>query len=170
MVVLCNLADPGGALPAEAADKLVLSLVNVERDAMQMRTQRVSEHRDGFLVEQPPLHLNLLLMVAATHGGTRYAEALKLLSATIAFFQSRPVFDHQNSPALDPRVDRIALDLEPMGATESHNLWGILGGRYLPSALYRLRMIVIDPREISATPPRIEDVAVETRRGAALPA
>jgi hypothetical protein len=101
------------------------------------------------------VHLNLMLMFAANFGGSKYTEALKFISATIAFFQGRALFDHHNSPDLDPRIDRLALDIENLSVAELSNLWGILGGKYVPSILYRVRMITFDSGQITNLVPRI---------------
>jgi hypothetical protein len=63
------------------------------------------------------------------------------VDGVVAFFQAHPVFDHQNSPDLDQGIDRLVLELEPLSLTDLSNLGGILGGRYVPSVLYRARMI-----------------------------
>jgi hypothetical protein len=90
-----------------------------------------------------PLFLNLLVICAATFSGQSYPEALRFLSDAIAYFQARPVFDHQNSPGLDPRIDRLVLNIENLSNSEMHSLWSIHGGRYLPSVLYRVRLVCL---------------------------
>ncbi|MCB1830920.1 MAG: DUF4255 domain-containing protein, partial [Gammaproteobacteria bacterium] len=88
--------------------------------------------------------LNLSLMFAANFSGGNYPEALKGISATLRFFQMTPVLDHQNTPELDRRIDRLALEIENLDIQQLSNLWGILSTRYLPSVLYKVRMITID--------------------------
>jgi hypothetical protein len=98
----------------------------------------------------PPVCLNLRVMFAASFAAGHYAQALRLVSATVGFFQSRPLFDHHNTPDLDPRLSRLALDMENLDFAALANAWGMLGGKYLPSVLYRVRMVSIDANNVRA--------------------
>jgi hypothetical protein len=65
------------------------------------------------------------------------------------------VFDHQNTPELDSRIDKLMLDIENLGISDLSNLWGILGGKYMPSVLYRMRMVAIDSGQLSGQAPYV---------------
>jgi hypothetical protein len=159
LVVVTNLVGVDGSAPVSAANKLVIFLANIERETMVasqgMRAAVGGGDRDSVAQTSPAVHLNLMLMFAANFGGGKYTEALKFISATIAFFQGRSLFDHHNSPDLDPRIERIVLDMENLNVAELSNLWGILGGKYVPSILYRVRMITFDSGQITNVVPRI---------------
>jgi len=157
LVVLSNLVDSAGAPVPEAADHIAAFLVNIEREVIPARAlRRTDAGQDRLAMVQPPVHLNLLVMFAANFSGSKYDEALKQISNTIAFFQSRPVFTPANAPALDPDIEQLSLEIENLNTTDLSNLWGILGGRYLPSVLYRVRMITIDSERLERQPRRIE--------------
>jgi hypothetical protein len=156
LVVLSNLTDFGGAAVPDTAGKVAAFLVNIEREVFPTRTLRtVDAGRDRLGLVQPPVHLNLFVMFAANFSGSTYNEALKLIGATIAFFQSRPVFTPANSPGMDPGIDQLSLEIENLNTTDLSNIWGILGGRYVPSVLYRMRMITIDSGALETQPPRV---------------
>lgn len=158
-VVVTNLVDVNGTAPVNATNKLVIFLANIEREtvvaAQSVRAAAGGGDRDAVAQASAAVHLNLMLMFAANFGGSRYTEALKFISATIAFFQGRARFDHHNAPDLDPRIERLVLDIENLDVTELANLWGILGGKYVPSVLYRMRMITIDSGQITHLVPRV---------------
>ncbi|SEL38322.1 Protein of unknown function [Roseateles sp. YR242] len=159
LVVVSSLHEHDGGLATHTANRLALFLVNLQRDTIGGVAPKTPTH--GRQTLQPaPVHLNLMLMIAANFGGSTYPEALKLLSSTIAFFQSRPLFDHHNTPDLDPRIDRLVLDLENLGFSELSQVWGLFGGRYLPSVMYRLRLITIDAGHSQATLPPVRDPQV----------
>jgi hypothetical protein len=150
LVVVSNLVGVDGTVVPQATDRLVVFLVNVERDPALARAparQVVGLGRIG--TGLPPVHLNLLVMFAANFSGSNYPEALKLISNTVAFFQSRPVFDHHNTPGLDRDIDRLVLELEDLNTTDLTNLWGMLTGHYLPSVLYRVRLLQIDSAHLA---------------------
>jgi hypothetical protein len=155
MVVASSLLELDGGPAHEAANKLVVFLVNVERDTMPYRSRASAGGGERGVVTREPVYLNLLLMFAANFAGGHYREALKLLSATVGFFQARPVFDHASSPMLDERIEKLTVEIENLSIAELSNLWGILGSRYLPSMVYRLRMVVIDQQQVVEQTPRV---------------
>ena len=155
IVVASNLLDQDGSTPPGIANKLVLFLTNIEKDSTPGSS---SVGQSGALWasrRHPPVHLNLYVMVAANFGGSNYPEALKMISAAILFFQKHPVFDRQSSPGLDRRIEKLILDIENLGRQEQANLWGILSGKYLPSVLYKVRMVTFDSQDIQALEPTV---------------
>ncbi|RKH59555.1 DUF4255 domain-containing protein [Corallococcus aberystwythensis] len=135
---------------------LTLSLVRVEEERV-MKTQVATRMRDGQVEDvQPDVKLNLFLLVTAH--GISYADALKFLSATVAFFQSRPFFDHANAPGLDEGIEKLLVELYSQSFEEQNQLWGSLSLRYLPSVLYRVRMLIIQDGTPLRTTPGIRSV------------
>lgn len=150
LAVLSNLLEQNGSLVPLVANKLVLFLAGVERDTI---AHRASSPNLGLQAQQlttgAPVYLNLLVMCAANFSGGNYPEALKFLSSAIAFFQSHQVLDQHNAPGLDARLERLVLSIENLSSSEMHSLWGIHSGRYLPSVLYRVRMISLDGQQVT---------------------
>lgn len=156
LVIVSNLTEPDGNLVSQVPNKLALFLVNIEKDTLPYRPSALSHAGMGRAsMSQAPVHLNLMMMFAATFSGTNYPEALKFISHTIGFFQSRPVFDHQNTPELDQRIDKLMLEIENLSISDLSNLWGILSGKYMPSVLYRVRMVAIDSGQLSGQAPYV---------------
>lgn len=155
LVVLANLHEQDGSVPPQVTDKLVLSLVGIERDTVPAPLPRASLGPGRVPQAPPPLHLNLLLLLAASYGSGNYLQALKALSGAIGFFQGRPVFEPANTPELDPRIERLTLEIENLSLTDLSNLWGVLSGKYLPSVLYRVRLLTIDGAQTSGQLPTV---------------
>ena len=82
-------------------------------------------------------------------GEGNYTQALKLVAHALRFFQAHPVFDRRSSPEMPAELERLVLDIENLGTQELSHLWGVLGGRYLPSVLYRMRTVVIIPEGVA---------------------
>jgi hypothetical protein len=163
LVVVSNIVEQDGTLAQHVANKLVVSLVNIERDTLPHRGTTHSGTSLGRMGQSPePLYLNLLLMFAANFSGSNYVEALKFISATVAFFQGRPVLDHQSSPDLDPRIERLVLEIENLALSDLSNLWSILSGKYVPSVLYRVRMVAVDSSQISSQVSRVGSPRIAT--------
>ncbi|GGI52872.1 DUF4255 domain-containing protein [Oxalicibacterium solurbis] len=143
IVVVSNIVEPNGSVAPNVSNKLVMLVANIEKDTVpQHQSSQAGSGR--IAVGAQPLFLNLYVMVAANFNGTSYPEALKLISSAISFFQRQAVFDHQSTPDLDPRIERLILDLENLKIQDLNNVWGLLSGKYLPSVLYKVRMITID--------------------------
>jgi len=149
IVVVSNTVEQDGRLPLVANNKVALSLINIERETY---SKNVSGSGAGFArspISNQPIYLNLYVMVSICFGGNNYLESMKFLSNTIAFFQRHPVFDHSNSPEMDDGIEKLVLDIENLSIQDLSNLWGVLGGKYFPSVLYRVRMVAIDPGDIT---------------------
>lgn len=147
VVVMSNILEQDGTLAPNISNKLVVFLVNVEREttsALQAKSSDFAQSASTY----PPVFLNLYVMIAGHFGASNYAEALKFLSNTVSFFQRQPVFDHQLTPDLDKRIDKLALDIENLNIQDLSSLWGVLSGKYLPSILYKVRMVSFDAGDI----------------------
>jgi hypothetical protein len=151
MVVVSNILEQDGTVASHIDNKVVVFLTNIEKEAVPNSLPQpgvIGGSRT--VVGNVPLHLNLYLMFAAYFSGSNYPEALKSISTTMRFFQMNPVFGHQNTPDLDRRIDRLALDVENLDIPQLSNLWGILSTRYLPSVMYKVRMVTIDAGAVSS--------------------
>jgi hypothetical protein len=77
-----------------------------------------------------------------------YDKALVYLANVIAFFQGKRSFTNLNTPIrsdLSPPVRdmeqfKIIMDLYSPSFEEANYLWGTLGGKQYPYALYRMRV------------------------------
>ena len=147
VVVMSNILEQDGTLAPNINNKLVVFLVNVEKETASSRPASFGSF-DRSASSYPPVFLNLYVMVAGNFSGGNYSEALKFLSNTVSFFQRQPVFDHQITPDLDKRINKLALDIENLNFQDLSSLWGVLSGKYQPSILYKVRMIAFDSGDI----------------------
>nr|WP_315249079.1 DUF4255 domain-containing protein [uncultured Duganella sp.] len=159
VAVVSNLVELDGSMAPNANNKLVITLVNIEKDTVPYRPGSAGRSLDDRLLQHnAPLFLNLYVMVSANFGAGNYSEALKYISQAVAFFQLKPVLDQRNSPGLDRRIERLMLDIENLPVPDLNNLWSLLGGRYLPSMFYKVRMLTVDAGAVSGQLPFISDL------------
>jgi len=145
VVVVSNILEQDGTVATHIDNKIVVSLINIEKDSFPLAQQNSSVSSTSRMPDTNlPIHFNLYLMFASYFSGSNYQEGLKFLSNTISYFQGQSVFDHQNSPDLDRNIDKLVLDIQNLSMDDLSNLWGILSGRYLPSVLYKVRMVSYD--------------------------
>jgi hypothetical protein len=153
--VLSSLSNPDGTVPPAIENKIVLSLINVEREAAAngsswpMRTEG-----NGFGRVSPPLGMNLLVMVTACFQ-TNYAEGLKLLSSVVGLFQGKPSFSAQNTAAFPQGMDKLSVEMVNLSLQEINNVWSVLGAKYMPSVAYKIRMLVIQENLLAERVPAI---------------
>lgn len=120
----------------EKPGKMVVSLLNVEREMTGGISTPVQRTEEGYARMQPPLLLNLNVMLAAVFDERQYAESLSLLTDTLSFIQSVPRFE----------VDGTWYTIEIVNLTlqDLNNMWTLLGGQYYPSVACKIRRLCID--------------------------
>lgn len=124
--------------------RLTLFLIEEERQLREQVPERtLIGGREVML--PPPLKLNLVLLFAGRF--QQYEQALRTLSHILAFFQARPLFTAAGSPGLPAGLERLAIELLSYGPEQLNQMWACLGAKHLPSAVYRLRMVVLQDLE-----------------------
>jgi hypothetical protein len=160
VVLMSNIVGQDGAVAPNINNKLLVFLTNLEKDTAPFRQlQRNDAGASRSVVSSVPVYLNLYVMFAANFSGANYGEALKFISGAIGFFQRFPVLDHQVTPDLDKRIEKLLVSIENLKIHELSNLWTLLGGKYLPSVLYKVRMVAFDAEDVVAQVPNIRQPA-----------
>lgn len=157
IVVVSNILEQDGSIVPSINNKVVMFLVNIQKNSEAYRCNQGAAGMIRSITSYPPVYLNLYVMIAANFGGNNYPEALKFVSNTIAFFQRRPVFDRQNTPELDRSIEKLVLDIESLNFNDLSNLWSVLSGKYLPSVLYKVRMVAIDTGDVKGLVSMVRD-------------
>lgn len=139
--VINNTISQSGELNAA---ELCLSLVNVEEEKIH-KTQSPYKIEDNGAVNliNPEIKLNLYILFTANFGTNNYGEALRFLSHIISFFQGRQVFTPQNAPTLDEHIEKLIIELVTLSFEQQNHLWGCIGAKYIPSVLYKVRLLSI---------------------------
>lgn len=154
IAVISNIIEQDGSLVPDTNNKILICLVNIEKESASINhPQNISRDTSKTVSSYPPVHLNLYVMFAANFSGKNYGEALKFLSCTISYFQRNPVFNHYNSPDMDKKIAKLTLDIENLNIKDLSSLWSIIAGKYMPSILYKVRMITYDAKDIKARVP-----------------
>lgn len=143
LVVVSKLMDNDGREPELVANKLILFLANVEKDFVT--TSNSKPDYDGFrnIVHSKPIFLNLHIVLAANFKANHYEESLKYLSKAVGFFQDHNVFDRTSFPDLATGLEKLVLDVENLNLQEMSNLWSLIGCKYVPSIMYKVRTVAL---------------------------
>ncbi len=149
-LVLDNIAlYESGAKDADKLDgKVVLTLLNVEEEWTLKNTPVAKVVNNKAEYKNPPVNLNIYLMVAANCSG--YDISLSSISRTIEFFQSKKIFTSANTvynrtnPSAQILDDfKFIVELYTPGFEMLNHIWGTLGGRQLPSVVYKIQIVQI---------------------------
>lgn len=138
-VVLSNIVGQDGGMALRETNKIILTLVHMARESVVASAGRPSP--TGRALTYPPVNMNLFVLFSAYFDNENYKESLKFLSATISFFQAHPVFDAQNTPTLGQDIEKLSCEIANIDLQSLSHLWGILGGKHMPSILYKIRMV-----------------------------
>ncbi|MFH0783123.1 MAG: DUF4255 domain-containing protein [Pseudomonadota bacterium] len=161
VVVLSPIVKTDGS-SAVQENTLALTLVNIEEERIARSPSTVSIDTNGRVSHRnPEIRLNLYLMV--TSHFKDYKTALEFLSATIRFFQSKNVFTPENTPGLDSTIEKLLVELYTMDFEQQNHLWATLGGKYIPSVIYRVRMLILQESQKIDEQPQITTITFASR-------
>jgi hypothetical protein len=165
VVKLLNIANVEGGNGQAVTDNVIMSLVNIEEETT-LKNGSMYRQLGLTAIERinPTLFLNFYVLFAINSTNeTNYLNALLLLSNVLGFFQQNRVISKENAPTLDPKIEKLIIELYSPNFEQLNHLWAMLGGKYMPSVLYKVRLLMIDDAtsELSSL---ITSVEVDTKR------
>ncbi|HVX49193.1 MAG TPA: DUF4255 domain-containing protein [Chitinophagaceae bacterium] len=164
LIQLANISwNDSESTAGNGADKAnaFISLVNIEEDRISKSPQNYVRSGSSVVYKNPKLFLNLYLLFSVNL--TSYSESLKRLSYIIQFFQYQNVFNPVNNPSLPAGIDELILDLVTLSYQDLNNLWGIMGSKYLPSVMYKMRLINIDENFTTGSSGLVTEIVVNDK-------
>ncbi|WP_062057023.1 DUF4255 domain-containing protein [Aquimarina longa] len=172
-IILHNIALMESDSQADLNNKIVITLVNIEEESTLKNSSNVVKTVRGVKYVEPPVFLNLYILISATiqqGSGDHYEFALGRLSLVTQFFQAKKSFTIKNSPFTDITKaeisqevkDEIKLNVELYTLTfeQINHLWGSLGGKQVPFAMYKVRLVKIQEKT-GVIAPIIEEIRNE---------
>ncbi|MCE7056396.1 DUF4255 domain-containing protein [Algoriphagus sp. AGSA1] len=166
-VVLSSVTNETGIIIPDKS--LGLSLINIEEE------RTIKEQRSTYInavgkteKRNPEIQLNLYVLITANFQNKNindssddYVEGLKQLGYAISFFQSKNVFTKENSPGLsgsDPELTKIVVELYSYSFEQLYNFWTVVGAKYLPSVLYKVKTLRIQEDQLLESGDPIEKI------------
>lgn len=163
-VQLANIAwndsETAAGSAGDGSDAFI-SLINIEEDRISKPQENYVRSKGSIIYKNPKIFLNLYLLFGVNLSD--YTESLKRLSYIIQFFQYRNVFTPLTSPTLPTGIEELIFDLETLTFQDLNNLWGIMGSKYLPSVIYKMRLITISEDFAQGQAGLIMEVAVNDK-------
>lgn len=153
-VILENIAilDSQSENADNLTDKVALTLINFHEEATLKNFPNHTMEIDKVVYKNPIIHLNLFLLFSANRNS--YTKSLKDISKIIEFFQGKKaftqtntVYDRDSIAMSDIKNFKFTIELYTPTFEELNFIWGTLGGRQLPSALYKLSILKVERKD-----------------------
>lgn len=167
-IVQGNVVGQNGTPPANNNRKVIASVVNMEEDRISRSWDIHRKQLDGTIATtKPEIRFNFYLLFAAYFpeavGGNTipYSDGLRALSGIISFFQQKNVFDKKNTPTLPDNFEKLIVEHYSLTLEQQNHLWGALGAKYLPSVMYKIRLIVFQEDTMLSSGPPISTIDIQ---------
>lgn len=160
-VILNALIEANGSVPQINQNKVVISLINLEKETLKPFYNRNQKISNGNYSEvNPSERYNLVLLISSNFDD--YTETLKFLNAVILFFQVNPVLDGGVYSTIPAGLAKLEYEIEKITYHQMQGLWTAMGARYQPSVIYKTRLITIQGEETQGFVPAVSDVSTAT--------
>jgi hypothetical protein len=155
-VILNNLVEANGAVPLGNQNKVVISLINIEKETAKPFYVRTRKTNDGSFADiNPTERYNLDMLISSNF--SNYSETLKFLNAVIGFFQVNTSIDVHSMPSIPEDLSKLEFELEKMTFHQMQSLWTAMGAKYQPSVIYKMKLVTIQGEEPKAFIPAITE-------------
>ncbi|MBK8965782.1 MAG: DUF4255 domain-containing protein [Lewinellaceae bacterium] len=148
-------------------EEVLISLINIEEEKTLKNTPHYTrsvqppdpadpngQPREHLAKQNPTIYVNLYVLISC---GADYVNALPRIDQVVLFLQGKNVFksdEHYPNATFPSNVEKIVFELFSMNFEQINHLWGILGGKYVPSVLYKMRLLPMQAeRKISDVEP-----------------
>lgn len=124
---------------------ITMYLVDIVSIALRSSPNEYVPQGGGFVVRKLPEAFSLYFLFSISNIPTDLLKNLELLTHVAAFFQQKPHFDKQNTPALQEcGMENFSVELVRMSASEKSLLWKSLHVPYTPSLLYKVGLLFVE--------------------------
>lgn len=140
---IVKFIDSGNNDPISFTNNAVTPfLINISEDRVfREPNQYAGITRNGIRTQLcPEVRIELLVLFISKFSD--YSQALNFISYVIKYFQANKVFDQHNAPDLaNDGIEKLVLELVSLPLEEQNQVWHSLNTSYLPSVLYKIRVL-----------------------------
>lgn len=151
VVKMSSVVDETGKYSFDK-ETVCASIINIaEERTFKSNSPEYTYVNGQHVVLEPALKLNLYVMFAANF--TQYDVALRYISYVLTYFQSHPCFTPDQNPALENGISKIVVELQSLNYEQLNQIWTFVGGKQLPSVIYKVSMIALQDESLKAVQP-----------------
>lgn len=167
LIVLENISKMDDSEVSTLKDKVALTLLNIDEEIVLKNNSNIRVNNGETIYKNNPIHLNLYILFAANRG--IYEKSLTAISSIIEFFQSKKVFTQTNTK-LNPIISALSnikefkftVELYTPTFEQLNYVWGTLGGKSVPSAMYKVSLVKIERDAINEKGTQVSEVSTNT--------
>ncbi|WP_178371834.1 DUF4255 domain-containing protein [Cnuella takakiae] len=156
---LNNILEKGEA----NLSKIIITIVNIEEEKMLKTPDPYTRVNSEITYRKPPVWLNLVCLFTFYSKSIDDFTGLDLLENVVQYFQTKPRVEKTNAvvPANFPAgLEEIRAEFVSLNYEQTNYLWGLFGGRYHPSVIYKLKTVPVDNADITPGGPPILNTQV----------
>jgi hypothetical protein len=147
-------------------NKIIISIVNIEEEKMLQNPDNYTKLNNEINYRKPPVWLNIVCLFTYYTKSTEAYDGLDLLGNIVQYFQSKPRLS--KSTALVPAnfpigYEELRAEFMSLNFEQTNYLWGLFGGKYHPSVLYKFKTVPIDNMDITPGGPPITETMVNAK-------
>jgi hypothetical protein len=128
---------------------------SVKQPNAQLRTN--AEGNKHYYVN-PDVCLNLYILISSH---AEYGLALQQINDTIYYLNS--IYHYQEDSNISDEIKKLSIELQSPTAEQWNSMWQTLGGKVVPSVLYKVRMITISAISSNKEAKLVEEVIVDEK-------
>lgn len=144
-------------------NKIIISIVNIEEEKLLKSPDNYIKSPTEIIYKNPPVWLNFICLFTFFTKSNENYDGIDLLNNVVQYFQSKPRLNKvtavvpENYPVGldDLRAEFVSLNYE-----QTNYLWGLFGGKYHASVVYKFKTIPVDNLDITPGGPPILDTEV----------
>jgi len=157
-VLLNTLIESNGSVPAENQNKVVISLINIEKETHKQLYGRNKKLENGNYANVSPFERYNIDLLISSHFDD-YIETLKFLNGAMLFFQVNNCIHSSSFSTIPVGVKKLEFDLEQINYVQMQGLWTSMGAKYVPSVIYKMRLLTVQGHEVRAFVPAISQIS-----------
>ena len=143
---LSAIVNQDGSIALQSENKVLVTLLNIEKEPFSA---------SGQVIGRQKLTLNIFVIFSCYFSNSNYSEAIRFLDLIITYFEENYTLEAQN---IYDGNNKIKIEIETNNLEKVQNIWSTIGAKYLPSVIYKLRMIVVDSNSITSFAPAVQKV------------
>jgi hypothetical protein len=139
-------------------NKVIISIVNIEEEKMLQNPDNYTKTNNEINYRKPPVWLNIICLFTFYTRSSDDYEGIDLLGNIVQYFQTKPRLDKTTAvvPAnFPPVIEELRAEFVSLNYEQTNYLWGLFGGRYHPSVVYKFKTIPIDNNDVTPGGPPI---------------
>jgi hypothetical protein len=157
--VISALVNQDGSVAMLEENKVLITLVNLEREPTPVGPKKDGKQR---------VHINFFVLFSCYFSNANYSEALKFLAFTMNYLNDNSSMDISEGGGLRSTSSsgglKVQIEIESLTVDQNSNLWSTIGAKYMPSALYKIRMIPLDSNSLTEFRPSAATLTGNTKQ------